>query len=207
MKISTHASGLNRILELSNKYDCGTVTAFRTASLCNAGETYTLRDNKARNKKLEFRLKAAKYGYKKIKGEYVESLGSEDETTVNEDSYFVIDSKGTKNLEKFLIALGKEFEQDTIAFSKKGSTRWYGISTNKCANNPAGHGKIGVKEFWGDLKVGKGEFGWSKTRGKSFTFASVHSVETFGDIKERTPLERISLAKVANQSWEVFRRD
>lgn len=58
------------------------ITAFRG--------TYTLADNRKRNKQLESDIRKAGLGFVRVRGYYVENYGTKDANPVNEERYLVI---------------------------------------------------------------------------------------------------------------------
>ena len=164
-------SGLSRLWKHNELHDCGALTAFRTATDCGKGNKYSKSDNKARNKLLLAKLMSKGYSVTKLSGQYPEGG-----ITKKESSFFVVDIKDSGNLEKELVKLGKEFEQDSVLFIPKGSiqnkTHAYLIGTNRCPNNWLGYGKKNA--FHGGAKLGyNSPIYTSKVNGRPFIFESV----------------------------------
>jgi len=165
-------SSLARIWKQVSEHDSGTISAFRYARNCGEGQRYTRSENESKNHRLKSQLLALGYGVTPIDGVYIENYDTKDAIEVREDSYIVIDLKDSGKLKNTLIALGTQYEQDSITYSKP-SGEYYLISTNKCPQGYPGKGKIGVQ-----LKLGKSFFGkdgefHSKIRNRPFVFESI----------------------------------
>jgi len=165
-------SSLSRIWKQVSEHDSGTISAFRYARNCGEGQRYTRSENESKNHRLKSQLLALGYGVTPIDGVYIENYDTKDAIEVREDSYIVIDLKDSGKLKNTLIALGTQYEQDSITYSKP-SGEYYLISTNKCPQGYPGKGKIGVQ-----LKLGKSFFGkdgefHSKIRNRPFVFESI----------------------------------
>lgn len=162
-------SSLSRIWQHVKEHDSGTITAFRSFKDCGDGEKFTKSDNKKRNSILKAKLLNLGYGVTKVAGTYIENFGSDNEIEVKEESYLVVDLKDSGKLKKDLIKLGKEFEQDSITYSKK-SGEYFLISSNTCKNGYPGKGSIGKEVKLGKPMFSKsGEF-HSKVNGRPFVF-------------------------------------
>ena len=127
-------SSLSRLWSHNEKYDCGAMTAFRNSRDCGEGAEYTKKENRQRNRKLSAQLRSLGYGVTKVHGKYPE--GGRDG---KEESFFIVDLKDTGNLERDLMKLGEEYEQDSILFIPKGSIQGddkaYLMGTNHCPKN------------------------------------------------------------------------
>jgi len=186
-------SGLSRLYNQSKQFDYGTITAFRSARDCNTGVPYTKAENKARNRQLLNKLLAKGYSVTKIKGSYIENYGSSDEREVGENSFIVFDIKKTGKLKKDLLALGEEFEQDSIIYSD-ASGKAALIGTNKCPNGYPGYHKSvsqGVGIF------GKtGEF-MSRVKGRPFVFSESLEYTNYSVLRYPTEIRSaIELSKI-----------
>lgn len=160
-------SSLSRIWNQTRKHDFGAITAFRYAEDCGSGRKYSKKENLQRNKSLLAKLRAKGYGVTSIKGSYIENYGSSNAKEVGENSFLVIDLQDKKSLRKDLLALGKEFEQDSIIFGKANGDAIL-IGTNKCKDGYPGYRKE-VKQ--GGAIFGKsGEF-LSRVKGRPFIFS------------------------------------
>lgn len=102
-------SSLSRVYRHNEKYDCGTITAFR-------GDN-SFDDNIRRNKSLVNKLLRKRYSITKVSGRFVEDGNK----PVIEKSFFVVDIEDKGTLEQDLIQLGKEFDQEAILFLPKGT--------------------------------------------------------------------------------------
>lgn len=171
---AVNESSLSRIWKQTQKYDSGTISAFRDARECGDGVKYTKSENKKRNSILESKLLSMGYGITKIKGVYIENYGSDNEKHVNEESFLVVDIENKGTLKKDMMILGEKFEQDSITYSKP-SGEYIIISTNECPNGYPGFGKIGVEKKLGKSMFGKkGEF-YSRVNGRPFVFESIQN--------------------------------
>ena len=179
-------SSLHRVRKSWMGHDTGTITAYRDRHDCGDGDGITKKDNKTRNIALRSKLSKLGYGYTKIKGSYMEG-GKE----TKEASFFVVDVNDSGNLERDLIKLGSDFDQDSVAFAKSESD-YYLISTNNCENNWVGKGKIGVKMNIGSPKFGRdGIEAFSRVNGRSFIF------EGFDQIT----LDMLSVSSLRNMNY------
>jgi len=188
-------SSLSRLWNKAKNHDFGTITAFRGARDCGQGEAYTKNENMKRNSSLKAKLLAKGYSVTPIDGSYIENYGSKNAKEVREKSFFVADDKNKGTLKTDLLALGLEFEQDSIIFGKAGSEGvLYG--TNKCPDAYPGYGKQ-VKQ--GGAIFGKdGEF-LSRVRGRPFVFK-----EEVGDEETlpKYPTEIRSVIERSKLHWE-----
>jgi len=166
-------SSLARVWQHARKHSVGTITAFRSARECGDGKPYTKNENLERNRILRAKLLKLGYSITKIKGTYVEFYGSSKAKEVNEDSFLVVDIKDSGRLLKDLLALGEEFEQDSITFQEDTAVGYYLISSNRCPDAYPGKGKVGYRKRLGRAIFGdKGEF-HSKVNGRPFVFEEV----------------------------------
>ena len=132
-------SSLTRVYNQMQLHDAGTITAFRSASHCNAGRKYTHNDNLKRNQSLLSKLHTKGYSVTRVLGTYIEDYGSDNPKEVGESVFLVVDIKDTGKLKKDLMVFGEEFEQDSILYAPKGSKKGYLIGTNKCENGYPGY--------------------------------------------------------------------
>jgi len=161
-------SSLSRVQRSWSEHDTGTITGFRGYHECGDGDKITLKENKARNRVLKSKLLKRGYGITKIKGSWLENGNKE----VGESSFFIVDLKDNGKLERDLIDLGGQFEQDAITFSNVGGD-YYAISTNTCKGSWPGNGRIGVRQKLGKPIFGKtGVDGFSRVNGRAFVFES-----------------------------------
>ncbi len=142
IEASLSESSLSRVYQQSLKFDSGTITAAR-------GD-YSKAENKQRNTSLKRKLLYLSYGITAVKGSYIENYDADKiaghggkpwkktdkdyvkglPLDVQEDVFLVVDLLDNTNLEKNLILLGKEFEQDSILFIEKGGAKGRLIGTN-----------------------------------------------------------------------------
>ena len=188
-------SSLSRLWKHSQEHDYGTITAFRYAPECGEGTPYTKKENLQRNKSLLAKLRSKGYGVTSIKGSYIENYGKATAREVGENSFFVADMQDKGRLKKDLLALGEEFDQDSIIFGDKGKSGAL-FGTNKCPEGYPGYGK---KLVQGGAIFGKeGEF-MSRVNGRPFVFSE--SVETQAYGVSRFPTELRGSVKLAKMDW------
>ena len=188
-------SSLSRLWKHSQEHDYGTITAFRYAPECGEGTPYTKKENLQRNKSLLAKLRSKGYGVTSIKGSYIENYGKATAREVGENSFFVADMQDKGRLKKDLLALGEEFDQDSIIFGDKGKSGAL-FGTNKCPEGYPGYGK---KLVQGGAIFGKeGEF-MSRVNGRPFVFSE--SVETQAYVVSRFPTELRGSVKLAKMDW------
>ena len=189
-------SSLSRLWRHSQEHDYGTITAFRYAPNCGEGTPYTKKENLQRNKSLLAKLRSKGYGVTSIKGSYIENYGKPTAREVGENSFFVADMQDKGKLKKDLLALGKEFEQDSIIYGDKAKS---GIlfGTSNCPDAYPGSGK---KLTQGGAIFGKeGEF-MSRVNGRPFVFSESVEVQPYGVSKYPTELR--GSVKLAKMDWK-----
>lgn len=170
MKIETlQEKGLSRIQRHADRHAIGSITAFR------GDKTHS--ENTGNNKKILAYLLNKGYSVTKIKGSYIENMGSEDEREVGENSFFVVninvDGDDEGQLEKDLIFLGQKFDQDSILskpFDQKA--RLIGTSDRDNAFPAKGETMEFDKMKFGDTQ---GQF-FSRTNGRKFAFESLGEI-------------------------------
>lgn len=166
-KSTINESGLSRVVHHMADHDCGTITAFRSKEGCGGPEdkSYSIQDNKKRNRQLHAILESLGYGVTEVDGAYIENFGTPNAIEVKEDVYFVVDLKDGGSLEKDLRRLGEQFDQDSIMFIPKGEMGIL-IGTNHCSNFPG----YGNKIPFSSRSFGKpGEF-MTKVKNRPFMF-------------------------------------
>ena len=190
-------SSLSRLWKHSQEHDYGTITAFRYAPECGEGTPYTKKENLQRNKSLLAKLRSKGYGVTSIKGSYIENYGKATAREVGENSFFVADMQDKGRLKKDLLALGEEFDQDSIIFGDKGKSGAL-FGTNKCPEGYPGYGK---KLVQGGAIFGKeGEF-MSRVNGRPFVFTeALHTSLTYYGVS-RFPTELRGSVKLAKMDW------
>ena len=172
--MNLNESSLTRIWNHMQKHDCGTVTAWRTATECNTGEKYTYKQKQQRNKSLLAKLQSAGYGVTSMKGSYIEGYGTPTAVEVHEDIFFVVDINDSKKLRSDLTKLGEEFEQDSILFIPSPGDDAMLIGTNRCPNGYPGYGK--VLSFDKRSLGFEGEF-FTRVKGRPWKFFNEEIVE------------------------------
>ena len=126
------SKSLSRVLQHTQESNVGIITAYR-------GE-FDKKANEARNAKLAQEIRSNGFGYFTVTGFYIENLGKEDETKVQEKSFFITSSPSDAGkLKKFLVSMGKKYNQDSVFYkdveSAEGtligtaSGRWPGLGT------------------------------------------------------------------------------
>lgn len=191
-------SSLSRIYAATQKHDYGTITAFRYAPDCGTGKPYTYRENLQRNKSLLAKLKVAGFSVTSIKGSYIENYGTADAREVGENSFLVVDTQNKGNLKSVLLALGEEFEQDSIIFGTAGGAGVL-IGTNHCPGGYPGYHKEAAR---GGAIFGKsGEF-MSRVNGRPFVFAETVELTEYGYAKY--PSELRGPATISKQHWSTL---
>ena len=172
-------SGLSRVYRATQAHDFGTITAYRYAPECGTGTPYTYAQNQKRNASLLAKLRARGYGVTSIKGSYIENYGSPDAREVGENSFLVIDLQDRGTLRDDLLALGEEFEQDSIIYGAAGAHGTL-IGTNHCPGGYPGYHNEAVQ---GGAIFGKGGEFMSRVRGRPFIFAEGAQLEEYGVAK------------------------
>lgn len=165
-KTQKQSSSLSRIWQHSQNHDTGLISAFRNRKgKCNDGDLYTRKEKLQRNSSLKAKLLNLGFGCTKVIGDYIENMGTPDERSVKEESFFVVDYKDLGNLEKVLKKLGEEFDQDAVIYVEKGGDKATLIGTSRCPDLYLGYGKtmnIGSPHF-----SERGEM-MTKIRGRPF---------------------------------------
>ena len=157
-------SSLSRLWDKTQKHTCGSISAFR--------DERTYQENDKNHKKLAAYLMSKDYSVTKIDGTYIENFNTKDAVDVNERSLFVcnnkVDGDDRGQLEKDLVKMGEEFDQDSILIIPVGGGDAYLRGTSKRDNAYPGYGQT---EKAGDGKYGQvsGQF-LSKIRGRRFAF-------------------------------------
>lgn len=168
IKDNIKESSLSRIVNYIQKYDSGTITAFR--------DMYSRKENRQRNKSLLSKLLSKGYGVTSVQGVYIENYGKPNAVEVGESVFFVADLKNKGNLKKNLIELGEEFNQDSIMYIYKGGKK----GSELIGTNQTGYpGYSHIKKF-PIFKTGKdnNEF-LTKISGRPFYFKENILSETF----------------------------
>lgn len=167
-----HESSLSRVHSKMQGTVTGTITAYRSE--------YSKQDNQKRNKSLVAKLMSLNYSVTAVKGSYIENYGSDDEKEVSEHSFFVAprDEKSAETLENDLIALGQEFDQDSVLIIKDGKGELVGTSHRDNAW-PA----FGKREPVGGFKGGKAAEFMSRVNNRSYVFEEIEGPQTINGIR------------------------
>ena len=188
-------SGLSRVYKATQAHDFGTITAYRYAPECGTGTPYTYAQNQKRNASLLAKLRARGYGVTSIKGSYIENYGSPDAREVGENSFLVIDLQDRGTLRDDLLALGEEFEQDSIIYGAAGAHGTL-IGTNHCPGGYPGYHNEAVQ---GGAIFGKGGEFMSRVKGRPFIFAEGEQLEEYGVAK--FPSELRGVVEQSKKHW------
>lgn len=132
-------------------------------------------ENKSNTNALKRYIKAANFGYNRVKGGYKEKMEDGSMVEVEEDSFIVYaDKDKEKTLYKLGLALGKKFNQDSILFvSSEGKAQF--ISTRQDSSL----GPIGTKQNLGDFSFNSISQYYTKIGKKSFTIRTITEEEEF----------------------------
>lgn len=170
-------SSLSRIHSKISSGIVGTITAYRSE--------YTKRENQQRNRSLLAKLTQKGYSITAVRGSYIENYGSEDAKEVSEHSYMVAprDEKTAASLEADLIALGREFDQDSVLLVKGGKGELVGTSQRENA-----WPTFGSREPVGGFKGGKAAEFMSRVNDRSYVFEDIEYPGTINGIRGVTIL-------------------
>lgn len=155
-------SSLTRISKALEERACGVITAYRGDRKRSV--------NQRNNQLLAAKLMAKGFGITAVKGSYVENFGSQSAREVSEHSFFVtnlnVEGDDGRALEIALMALGEEFDQDSIIsipFGKKATL----IGTSERSNS---YPPKGQHEPVGKFKGGKAAQFMSRINNRPFVF-------------------------------------
>lgn len=192
---------VSRLFSHMEDHDTGLITAFR-------GE-FSKRENQARNLSLREKLKNLRYDFITVKGSFVENFGSDDpnapQKEVSEISYFVVDSTDSGNLQRDLIKLGVEFDQDSVLIVPRGS---YDSSGNKIGDKAyyvvtteRGGQSIGEKDFsFSGISVGQNNQYMTKLGNRPYTLTEAGDFEYL----PQNIAGRHSVSLRASKHWQWF---
>ncbi len=156
--IEYNESSLSRILvHKIFEHDTGTITAYRNE--------YTHKENQQRTKSLKLKLLSLNYQITSVKGSFIENYNKPGAKEVGEHVFFVCDWKNNKQLEKQLVELGEEFEQDSVLYIPKGGKTSFLIGTKEDVF-PGYH----VKNEYPIIKLGKENEIMTRVKGRPFFF-------------------------------------
>lgn len=172
-----YESSWSRVLQWIDSYDIATITAFR-GKLQNVtdktyipngkeiGDTFTLQENRQRNRLLKAKLLSFGYGVTAIHGSYIEGANGTDSTEVAEESFFVVNLKNDTNFFSNLFALSEYFNQDSFLYKSANEEDAYLVGTN---NN--GFPEYGEKLVAGKLTSLPSKF-MSRIKNAAFAFVN-----------------------------------
>lgn len=165
-------SSLSRLHSKMTSGIAGGITAYRSE--------YTKKENQQRNRSLVAKLMSLGYSVTAVRGSYIENYGSEDEKEVSEHSFIVAprDEKGAETLERDLIALGQEFDQDSVLIIKNGKGELVGTSKRENA-----WPSFGAREAVGGFKGGKAAQFMSRVNDRPFVFEEYEYPGTINGIR------------------------
>lgn len=170
-------SSLSRIHSKIASGIVGTITAYRSE--------FTKRENQQRNRSLLAKLMQKGYSVTAVRGSYIENFGTEDSTEVSEHSYMVAprDDKSTASLESDLIALGREFDQDSVLVITDGKGELVGTSKRDNA-----WPSFDSREPVGGFKGGKAAQFMTSVNGRSYVFEDIDAPGTINGLRGVTIL-------------------
>lgn len=176
-------SSLSRIHSKISSGVAGTITAYRSE--------FDKRENQQRNRSLLAKLTQKGYSITAVKGSYIENFGTDDAKEVSEHSYMVAprDDRTAAALEADLIALGQEFDQDSVLLIKDGKGELVGTSKRENA-----WPNFGSREPVGGFKGGKAAEFMSRVNNRSYVFEDIEYPGTINGIRGVTIL--------ANKPWQ-----
>ncbi|PJK08158.1 hypothetical protein CO614_11035 [Lysobacteraceae bacterium NML120232] len=133
---SINESSLSRVQSKLAGSVCGVITAYRHCKEWNEEGNkcevlFTNAENAARNNAMLAKLLSRGYSVTSLNGSYIENKGTEKETNVKEHSFFVAprEKKHNDTIEADLIALGREFDQDSVLIINDGKGKLVGTSS------------------------------------------------------------------------------
>jgi len=157
-----------RLFQHLENRNVGILTAFRSR--------YTLKENRARNKQLETKIRAAGFGYTRAQGHYIEGFETASAIDAHEEVFIVIGDPGDDSgkLKGFLKTWGKQFNQDSVLYKEFGNESTILIGTQShdedgnSVNFPGLNKEVTVGS-WHPNKMG--QF-YTKMKGRKFVFES-----------------------------------
>lgn len=134
-------SSWSRVLRWIDTFDIATITAFRgvlkdttdNTFIPNGkeiGDTFTLQENRERNRQLKAKLLSFGYGVTAIHGSYIEGASGADSMEVAEESFFVVNLWSDTNFFNNLFALSEYFNQDSFLYKAANDEDAYLVGTN-----------------------------------------------------------------------------
>lgn len=185
---SLKESSLSRIHAKMTSTIVGTITAYRSE--------YTKRQNQQRNRSLLAKLMNLDYSVTAVKGSYIENYGSDDAREVSEHSYMVAPKSDEQaaRLESDLIALGEEFDQDSVLIIINKQGKLVGTSHRENAWPSYGH-----SEPVGGFKGGHAAQFMSRVNSRAFMFEDIEEPGTINGKR--------GVSILAGKPWEEIEVD
>lgn len=181
-------SGLSRIWQHIQNYDCAMITAFRNKDVdCiryrpdNSDQEIPYKEKLRRNRELHAILLGMGSGVTKVSGAFIEGFGTNNEKAVTENSFFVVNLKNDPNFFKKIVELGERYCQDSVLLKPKNSEKAYLYGTNN-SDFPG----LGEKYEVGIFKGGERSEFMTNIKGRPFIFdSSDFNAQTRGIIFSR----------------------
>ena len=125
-------SSWSRVVRWMDDYDIAIITAFR-GELKNIhnpqktlipdgmkeGDSFTLSQNREKNRQLKARLLAKDYGVTTVHGSYIEGIGEDSSKEVAEESFFVVNIKNNPQFFSDMFELSEYYNQDSFLYKPK----------------------------------------------------------------------------------------
>lgn len=195
-------ASLSRLHQHISNHDSAIITAFRadpassescvTKSPSADQEKAPLSVNKQRNKDLKAVLLRKGYGVTRVDGSYIENFDDPSaRKEVSEESFFVVNLKGTEDFIPTIEKLGRIFCQDSVLIIPQGGRGAYLFGTNDAWPG------LGLTEPVGDFTGGKEAEFMSRIRKRPFIFKEVgENTETYNDLSRNS---KWAVAKIAER--------
>ncbi len=198
-----------KLADYISKYEFALITAFRSCKDCldKGLGAYLLKENKARNKKLEAKLLLKRYGIIKVNSIFVENYNSEFEISLEKEAFFIINLLEKDKFKETIIEFGQEFEQDFILYIPKtgiqndGSCEVILVSTNNCPNGYPGTGTIGVEKKYSGIKISSIDEFMLEVRNKPFHLAEEINFRVIF-MFHGSHMSGLGISYAANTDWQ-----
>jgi len=198
---------LNRVIHHFGRYDTGIITAFRsglgqhidpkTGDAFPDAMNRQLAINHKNNTTLKLAIRDAGFSFFPVIGHYYEATEA-GKQLVEEESLFVIDKDGKKNLREFLENQGRKYNQDSVLFKPAGSNPVL-IGTNDTAGwiQNGEVSALGAEAFNQPADV------YSKLHGnRTFHFKSVQVEDhVFDDIIKKEAMAKLVGRKLPDRMY------
>lgn len=195
LKIKVHESNtaesyVHKLADYATKYNCATITAFRnsiqgvtdgtskevidytkTAQYQELGKVPRVKKREW-NRKLKAALLSLGYGVTAVKGCFKEGGWAIGE----EESFFVVDTKNSKDFASNIIKLGEAYNQDCVLIKEYDRPDAYVHGTNT-TGWPGYKESVSVGELEENVPIDSLE-AWTKLRGQTFAFVNKNPEET-----------------------------